>query len=181
MWIIYEDIEHRTDLEAKKGTKYSGWVLTGTKKGYMEEGDTPYSKVIFDNATATVIDANGEAEMLLYEFFQSCTPGDLIDMKFVQDGMFKRINSVENKNRSVLPENTGSNNTPSNAVGDGDNLTTAAVVFVNALITNGHYEEKTSPEVLLDAVATYRMRLSTIEDVNPFSDNADYSFEEMSD
>lgn len=177
MWVVFDSIEHRTDLDSNKGTKYSGWVLSGTKKGYMDEGDTEYQKVIFDNATADVIDKNGETEMLVYEFFQSCQSGDLIDIKFIQDGKFKKISSLENKSRSVLPENSGSSKAVvNNSVSDG---LAAAVGFVNALINNGHYADKTSPEVLLDAVNTYRMRLKVLDELNPFGDTAEFQFDDV--
>jgi len=167
MWLDFESIEHRSDLESRKGTKYSAWVLTATKRGYKDDPDTPYSKIIFDNIFADVIDRKGnKVEMAVYEFFQACEPGDLVVMSQSREpgNDHWEITSLENKTRNVLPESISVTTDPQSnvAVADGWN---AAVNFVNVLVNNGHYKDKTSPEILLDAVVTYRARLDSLDSV----------------
>ena len=175
MWLDFESIEHRSDLESRKGSKYSAWVLSANKRGYKDEPDAPYSKIIFDNIYADVVDRRGNTNMAVYEFFQACEPGDLVDMKQERDGDNWKITCLENKTRSILPEGAGQKAAPLPvSAGDGWN---ASVNFVNVLVNNGHYKDKTSPEILLDAVVTYRARLDALDsvalDATPWEEDAE--------
>lgn len=164
MWFIYESLTHRNDLESRKGDKYSAYVLEATKKVYKGD-DEPYSKIIFENTFVKIIDRKGETEMVVNEFFDMCQPGDLIDMKSEKNGDFWNIVSLENKTRSVLPEGAGTIPQDMTSMGSAPSGWDAAVNFVNVLVNNGHYKDKTSPEILLDAVVTYRMRLDALDSV----------------
>jgi len=161
MWLDFESIEHRSDLESRKGSKYSAWILSAMKRGYKDDPDTPYTKQIFDNLIVPIKDRKGDAEMAAHEFFQMCKPGDLVVMEQKKEGDFWNIISLENKTRSVLPDSA---NTAAPSSG-GDSGWAAAVNFVNVLVNNGHYKDKTSPEILLDAVVTYRARLDNLDSV----------------
>lgn len=171
MWLTFEDIEFRTDLISKKGNKYSAHLLTATKKGYGDEEDSPYSKPIFEDTFTTVISRNGkrEAEMAAHEFFEACEAGDLVIMTNKREGERWVMESLQNKTRDVLPEDAGvtGNPTPVPSVTSGWE---AAVNFVNVLVNNGHYNEKTDPEILLDAVVTYHMRLEALDTIALDSD-----------
>lgn len=180
MWLIFENIEHRSDLVSNKGNKYSANLMTATKKGWDGAEDEPYSKPFFDDAFCTVISRNGarEAEMNAVEFFEACEPGDTVVMKQKQEGANKwKLVSLQNKTRDVLPESEESTSVsaPGTGVASGWD---AAVNFVNVLVNNGHYKDKTDPEILLDAVVTYRMRIDALDsvaldaDVNEYDDAA---------
>lgn len=154
MWLVFEDIQYRTDLTSKKGDTYSGYVVTGTKKGWQDEPDSPYSKIIFENVMTNVVEDNDSVEMALYEFFQSCKSGDLVVVNSVKDGKFWKIESVENKNRKIL-----SGVVKSEPSSSSDSSLIAATVFVNTLVNNGHYQDKTQPKVLMEAVKAYKQML----------------------
>ncbi len=164
MWLNFEGIEHRSDLESKKGKMYSAYVMTATKRGYGDEEDSPYSKIIFETVFTTVTDRAGTAELAVHEFFEACEPGDLVIMTNERDGDNWRIKSLENKTRSVLPEGTVTASAAAPAASQASGWE-SAVGFVDVLVNNGHYKDKTSPEILLDAVVTYRMRLDALDSV----------------
>jgi hypothetical protein len=164
MWLEYDNCEFRSDLKSRKGDTYSAYVLSGTKRGWKEAPDEPWSKTIFENTFVTVIDRKGTAEMVVNEFFDMCEPGDLIDVKQTKEGDFWKFVSLENKARSVLPEGTGMVQAVAPVHGQPSGWD-AAVNFVNVLINNGHYKEKTNIEVLLEDVITYRERLDALESV----------------
>ena len=105
MWLIFDSIEHRTDLESRKGTTYSGYVLSGLKKGYDTEPDEPYSKILFDGTIVTVIQGASKVQMDLVEFFQQCNKDDLVVIKQEKAGAEKwnwKITEVENRTRKVV-------------------------------------------------------------------------------
>ena len=148
-------------------------MLTATKKVYKGD-DEPYSKIIFDNTQVKIIDRNGTATMMAHEFFQACQPGDLVDMKNEKDGDFWKIASLENKTRAILPEGSGQSQVQEVVAGADWN---AAVGFVNVLVNNGHYKDKTSPEILLDAVVTYKLQLEELQGQTFDSEPEEYTGE----
>ena len=163
MWVVFENLEFRTDLESKKGNKYSAWIMSGIKKGWQEEEDSPYSKQFFDGTFVTVKDRKGEVEMDMKEFFEACEPGDTVVLENKKDGANWKVVSLENKNRSVLPDSmVPVSNSASPAMGAGSSLN-AAVSFVGVLVANGHYKDNTPVDILLDAVSVYKMRLDSLD------------------
>lgn len=163
MWVIFEEIEKNVSLTSMKGAKYTANIVRGMKKGYQEEEDTPYEKKVFDNTFTTVKDRRGEVQMDIVEFFDACEEGDLIviENEKPKGSQHWQIISLENKNRSVVTDDLLPAAPVVAPVGGGDPLG-AAVGFVNVLVNNGHYKEGTSPEVLLDAVESYKHRLDAL-------------------
>lgn len=108
MWLIFDKIEFSDSLMSRKGTAYSGYVVTGMKKGFETDPDEPYSKIIFDNTFTTVKQGDNSATMSLVEFFKACQSGDLVVMKSERAGAEKwnwKISEVENRTRPVLDAN----------------------------------------------------------------------------
>lgn len=105
MWMTFDSCEFRTDLESRKGKAYSAFLLSGTKKGFGDAPDEPYSKPFFEGHLVTVKQGKNEFEMHLNEFFELCEPGDTISIKQEKAGSELwnwRISEVENKTRSVV-------------------------------------------------------------------------------
>ena len=98
MWIIFDKIEERNDLVSKAGKNYTGFILSGTKKGFEGTADEPYEKVFFDTQTATVIEKGvSRPGKSIVQFFQkACKAGDMLVIRNEKDGKNWRIVSIEN-------------------------------------------------------------------------------------
>lgn len=88
MWFIFDSIELKHDLVARSGRTFSGYVLSGERKGYDKEPNTPYQKIVFENTATTVIEKGIERpNCSVVQFFQkACNPGDIVIIKFSRRG-----------------------------------------------------------------------------------------------
>lgn len=163
MWLIFDKIEFRTDLESKKGKQYSAYVVTGTEKGFQEDPDKPYNKIIFDDAVVTVVQGTKEVEMNLPEFFKLCKEEDLIAVKSEHIGPEKwrwRIARVENKTRKVLDDAALASNTSAN----GSSGTSVGAVVTTALLSLPEYQEELKDKSMEDVVKYVSDMLATVEE-----------------
>lgn len=108
MWFKFENIEEKHDLVGQSGKKYSGFVVTGMKKGFQGEPDTPYQKTLFSNQAITVIERGiTRPGQSVVQFFQKAAqPGDMFDIKSEREGKFWRwisIAKLEDNNPTYEP------------------------------------------------------------------------------
>lgn len=108
MWLKFDSIDYRENLEGQSGKKYSAWVVSGTKKGFKGEPDQPYTKVLFENQTITVIERGiTRPGQSVVQFFQKAAkPGDVFDIKSERDGKFWKwitITKLEDNNPTYTP------------------------------------------------------------------------------
>jgi len=88
MWVKFNSIEFKEDMKSKRtGNTYSGWVLDGTKMGYKDEPDVPYSKVFFDNQVTTVIERGvRRPNVSIVQFLRKAVqPGDIVEIRNVRN------------------------------------------------------------------------------------------------
>lgn len=99
MWLNFSGVEYKTDLKNRDGKQYSGWVITGTRRGFDGAEDTDWSRVIFENTPVTVIEQGiHRAGQSLLQFLQkACQPGDLLVIKSVRKGTRWEIATIENR------------------------------------------------------------------------------------
>lgn len=106
MWLIFDSLEHKTDLISRKGTTYSAYVLKGTKKGMAEKPDEPYEKILFETTACDVIEKGiTRPNCSVIQFFQKAVkPGDTVVMKMVKGSgpNMWNIESLENL-RTKIP------------------------------------------------------------------------------
>lgn len=146
MWLTFGNIEFRDDLMSRKNTKYSGYVVTGVKKGFDGEPDEEYSKIIFEGAFTTVKQGDNSVTMSLIEFFKLCQPGDMIAIKSERAGQEKwnwKISEVENRTRPVLDAGAFvDKNTKAVSLADAELVLVS--VAANAVLSSDAYKQKLS-------------------------------------
>lgn len=103
MWFVFDNIEHRNDLQGQSGKKYSGYVVTGTKRGYDGAPDVPYQKILFENQSCTVIERGiPRPGVSIVQFFQKgVKPGDLLVIKNERDGRFWKWDTITKRDESI--------------------------------------------------------------------------------
>lgn len=86
MWFIFDSIEQRDDLKSRAGRTYSAYILKGERKGYGDEPNTPYEKVLFETSACTVIEhGQHRPNCSVVQFFQKAVnKGDTVIIKFVR-------------------------------------------------------------------------------------------------
>lgn len=104
MWFVFDNIEHRTDLQGQSGKTYSGYVVTGTKRGFDGAPDAPYQKVLFENQSCTIVERGiPRPGMSIVQFFQKgVKPGELLVIKSEREGRFWRWSTIT-KRDEVIP------------------------------------------------------------------------------
>lgn len=101
MWLVFEGIEEKKDMVSRQGKKFDGWVIHGTKKGFQETPDEPYTKTIFDNQSITVVEKGvvRRGQSLLQFLQKAVKPGDTLSIQSERDGKFWRWTKIENRSQ----------------------------------------------------------------------------------
>ena len=101
MWLVFEGIEEKKDMVSRQGKKFDGWVIHGTKKGFQETPDEPYTKTIFDNQSITVVEKGvvRRGQSLLQFLQKAVKPGDTLSIRSERDGKFWRWTKIENRSQ----------------------------------------------------------------------------------
>ena len=99
MWLEFEKLEEKKGMVGRSGKKFDGWVLHGTKKGFQEDPDAPYTKTIFDNQVITVVEkgVTRRNQSLLQYLQKAVKPGDTLKITSERDGKFWRWSKIENR------------------------------------------------------------------------------------
>ena len=99
MWLVFEGIEEKKDMVSRQGKKFDGWVIHGTKKGFQDSPDEPYTKTIFDNQSITVVEKGvvRRGQSLLQFLQKAVKPGDTLSITSERDGKFWRWTKIENR------------------------------------------------------------------------------------
>lgn len=97
MWLIFNELEERKGMMSKAGKPFDAFIVKGMKKGFNDEPDTPYEKVIFDTSTVAVTEKGIYRDNLsLLQYFQKqAKPGDSFFIKSERDGKFWRWAHIE--------------------------------------------------------------------------------------
>ena len=101
MWLVFEGIEEKKDMVSRQGKKFDGWVIHGTKTGFQETPDEPYTKTIFDNQSITVVEKGvvRRGQSLLQFLQKAVKPGDTLSIQSERDGKFWRWTKIENRSQ----------------------------------------------------------------------------------
>ena len=101
MWLVFEGIEEKKDMVSRQGKKFDGWVIHGTKRGFQETPDEPYTKTIFDNQSITVVEKGvvRRGQSLLQFLQKAVKPGDTLSIQSERDGKFWRWTKIENRSQ----------------------------------------------------------------------------------
>ena len=101
MWLVFEGIEEKKDMVSRQGKKFDGWVIHGTKMGFQETPDEPYTKTIFDNQSITVVEKGvvRRGQSLLQFLQKAVKPGDTLSIQSERDGKFWRWTKIENRSQ----------------------------------------------------------------------------------
>ena len=88
-------------MVSRQGKKFDGWVIHGTKKGFQETPDEPYTKTIFDNQSITVVEKGvvRRGQSLLQFLQKAVKPGDTLSIQSERDGKFWRWTKIENRSQ----------------------------------------------------------------------------------
>ena len=99
MWLEFEKLEEKKGMVGRSGKKFDGWVLHGTKKGFQEDPDAPYTKTIFDSQVITVVEkgVTRRNQSLLQYLQKAVKPGDTLNITSERDGKFWRWSKIENR------------------------------------------------------------------------------------